>query len=62
MQKKSGKKLKNQQITGFFFLILLVVLSPFLYEKFSLIPLTIGVAIVSMGILYIVGKLTKETE
>ena len=57
---KTRKKVRNQQIAGFILLLLSVVFTPFLTEIFSIATLLVGTAITCFGIVYIVGKLTKE--
>ena len=57
---KKGKKVRNQQIASFILLILIVILTPFLTETFSMAPLLVGTAVIGFGIVYLVGKLTKE--
>lgn len=57
---KKGKKVRNQQIASFILLILIVILTPFLTEAFSMVPLLVGTAVIGFGIVYLVGQLTKE--
>jgi xanthine/uracil permease len=57
---KKGQKVRNQQIASFILLILIVILTPFLTETFSMVPLLVGTAVIGFGIVYLVGKLTKE--